>query len=127
MLKVKGDSPFDCEKCTEADKENRNCFNLHKNLSEAAVCVTEYTDEVKEELKEKDANKVFSLGNVRFYICPLSYFSEDTKDIMRLIYLIDDTKQLLFEGGWGNQLYWLVEAYELHKQEVMRSMPEVKK
>ena len=48
----------------------------------------EYSEEVKEELKEKEAQKVFSLGDIRLYECPLSYITEETRDLMRLCFLI---------------------------------------
>lgn len=45
----------------------------------------------------------------------MTYISPDTNGLMRLAYLVDDTKQLLYAGGWGDQPYWLIEAYEILK------------
>jgi len=98
-------------------------------LSEDARAVTEYSEEIKEELKEKGAEKVFSLGDIRLYECPLTYIEGETWEVIRLGYLIEDTKVLLYGGGWGDQptlLYgggwgdqptWLVEAFEIFKSE----------
>lgn len=95
-------------------------------MSEAARAVTEYTEEVKEELKEKGAEKVFSFGDVRLYECPLSYISEDTGELIRLCFLVDDTGNLLYDGGWGNQPMWLVEAFEAYKAEMLRHLEKTK-
>lgn len=93
-------------------------------MSEDARAVFDYTDEVKEELKEKGARKVFTLSDIRLYECPLSFLSEDTRDLMRLAFLVDDTKRLLYAGGWGDQPYWLIEAYEILKTESIRNAPK---
>ena len=95
-------------------------------MSEDARAVEEYTDEVKEELKEKKADKVFSLGNLRFYECPLSYIETDTWDIIRLVFLMNATGELLYNGGLGEQPYWLVEAYEMYKTELSRYLSSIK-
>jgi len=86
-------------------------------LSEDARAVTEYSEEIKEELKEKGAEKVFSLGDIRLYECPLTYIEGETWEVIRLGYLIEDTKVLLYGGGWGDQPTWLVEAFEIFKSE----------
>ena len=86
----------------------------------------EYSEEVKEELREKEAQKVFSLGDVRLYECPLSYITEETQELMRLCFLIDETKQLLYGGGWGGQPVWLVEAFEVYKVEILRHLEKTK-
>ncbi|MEE9614851.1 MAG: hypothetical protein V3W31_07900 [Thermodesulfobacteriota bacterium] len=118
-LASRGGSPFDCESCT--DREGRNCLN-RLDLSEDARAVTVYTDEVKAELGEKGAQKVFGLGGLRLYECPLSYISRDTTELMRLIYLMDGSGHLLHPGGWGEQPAWLVEAFEVHKLESARHL-----
>jgi len=117
---VKDGSPFDCEKCEDKDKVIRNCFN-HLNLSEDAKAFEEYTDEVKDEIKEKGADKVFTSGKIRLYECPLSYITTDTRDLMRLCYLVEDSKSLLYAGGWGDQPMWFVEAFEIFKIESARN------
>ena len=88
------------------------------------MAVTEYTEEVKRELKEKGAEKVFSLGDIRLYECPLTYIEAETWEIIRLCYLIEDTHVLLFGGGWGDQPVWLVETYGIYKSE---SATEIKR
>ena len=72
---------------------------------------------MKEEIKEKRAEKVFSIGGIRLYECPLTFIEAETWEVLRLVYLIEDTKVLLHGGGWGNQPVWLVEAYEIFKSE----------
>jgi hypothetical protein len=79
---------------------------------------------VKEELKAKGVGKVFRLGDLRLYECPLSYISADTVEIMRLVYLMDGSGRLLHTGGWGAQPYWLIEAYEIYKSETFREIKE---
>ncbi len=82
--------------------------------------VTDYTQEVSGELESKGAKKVFTLGDLRLYECPLSYITAETSDILRLVFLMDETGVLLNEGGWGAQPYWLVEAFEIFKTERIR-------
>ena len=110
-------SPFKCETCTERDKDARNCFN-HKGLSDDARAVGEYTEEVKGELKERGGEKVFSLGDVRLYECPFSLITRETQELIRLCFLVEETGQLLFNGGWAEQPYWLIEAFEIYKMEI---------
>ncbi len=165
-------SPFDCEKCSDRDKELRNCFN-RLGLSDAARAVTEYTGAVIEELENplqgvkppvinpplppfseggsedspsggskeippkgscdlakgessrsvaQSAQKVFSLGDIRLYECPVSYISYETVEMMRLVYLIDDSGSLLHGGGWGDQPAWLIEAVEVFRTERISSL-----
>lgn len=77
----------------------------------------EYSPEVKRELLEKSARKVFGLGGIRLYECPLSYITPESFDLARAVYLIDSSGRLLFPGGWADQPYWLIEAYEAFKAE----------
>ncbi|MBI5827660.1 MAG: hypothetical protein HZB22_08035 [Deltaproteobacteria bacterium] len=116
MFKTRDGSPFECSICTDRDKSARNCRN-HKDLLDGAQAVRAYTDEVTRELGDKGAQKVFSLGDVRLYECPLSYLTEDTYCLMRLVFLIEDSGFLLYAGGWGEQPHWLVEAFEMYKVE----------
>mgnify|MGYP001611060842 FL=1 len=91
-------------------------------MSEDARAVTEYTGGVNEELKEKGAEKVFSLGDIRLYECPVTFMAPETWEVIRLVSLIEDTKVLLHEGGWGNQPAWLVEAFEIFKSESVKRL-----
>lgn len=86
--------------------------------------MTEYTNEVTEEHKEKAARKVFSLGDIRLYECPLSFITRDTHEIMSLVFLIENSGHLLHAGGWGNQPAWLVEAYQIYKAEAAKNAPK---
>ena len=82
--------------------------------------MTEYTAEVKLEIKDAGAFKVFPLSGLRLYECPLSYLSSFTSELIRLIVLIEDTGVLLYAGGWGDQPCFLVEAYYIFKEESRR-------
>lgn len=77
----------------------------------------EYTDEVKAELAEKGAQKVFTVGDIRLYTCPLSFISSDTIDLIRISALVDCTGHLLHPGGLGDQPAWLIEGLEIYRIE----------
>jgi len=109
-FKTRDKSPFACDTCTDRDREARNCCNS-LDLPDDALAVADYTDEVKAALSERNAQKVFTLGDMRLYECPLSYISGETRDIIQMVFLMDSTKRLLFTGEWGDQPVWLVEAY----------------
>ena len=89
--------------------------------------VEEYTDEIKQEILSRDLKKVFSLGGLRFYTCPASYITEETGEIMRSIFLCDASNHLLYAGGWADQPYWFMEAYEIHKAENLKYIEGMKK
>ncbi|MFQ5736739.1 MAG: hypothetical protein ACE5GY_07735 [Thermodesulfobacteriota bacterium] len=91
-----------------------------KGLSEGSRAVASYTDGVAEEHKEKKAAKVVTLGDLRLYECPQSYLSEETSEIMRLVFLIDESGCLYYDGGWADQPCWLVEAFEIYRVERAR-------
>lgn len=76
-----------------------------------------YTARIIEELREKNARKVFSLGSIRMYECPLSYMNDDTRDMIRAVFLAESSGKLLYGGGWGDQPEWFIEAYEIYKAE----------
>lgn len=118
---TQGGSPFDCEICTDRDREGRNCSN-HLGLTEEALSVREYTEEIKGEIREKGARKVFGLGDIRLYECPLSHIADETFDVIKLCFLISETRALFFEGGWADQPCWLVEAYRIYKTELSKAM-----
>lgn len=119
-------SPFDCETCTDKQRDYRNCQN-EKGLSDNARFVEEYTDEISEELKDKGAKKAFTWGRYKFFECPLTYFDRDTADLIGLVILVDNTGALLHAGGWGDQPTWLIEAYRIFKEESSKEMQRTKK
>jgi hypothetical protein len=119
-------SPFKCDECSERDKDNRNCFN-RKGLSEGAIAVESYTDEIAGEHRELNAQKVFSLGTLRLYECPLSYLTQDTREITRLVYLCEDKGLMLHEGGIGNQPSWFIEAMEVFRAEKLKAINDLRK
>ncbi len=79
---------------------------------------------MKEELKAAGAKKVFRLGQLRLYECPLSYIGADTAEMMRLVYLMDGSGSLIHPGGWGAQPYWLIEAHEIYKSETFKELKD---
>jgi len=101
--------------------EARNCQN-HIGLSQEALAVTEYTYGLVYEHREKGARKVISLGDIRLYECPITYITPDTWELVRLAYMVEDSKRLLYQGEWGAQPHWLVEAVEIYKAETARQM-----
>lgn len=76
-----------------------------------------YDDAVTAEIQAKAAQKVYAWSGLRFYECPLSYVTQETYEITKVVFLIDASSHLLHAGGWGDQLAWLVEAYELFRIE----------
>lgn len=111
-----GGSPFECSTCSVKDKEMRNCANA-LGLSDGARAVTSYSPEAVREMREKGALKVWSLGDLRLYECPLSYISAETAEVMRAAYLVESTGVLFYRGGWAEQPCWLVEAFEIFRAE----------
>jgi len=109
-------SPFKCDECGHGLREGRNCANA-RGLSQGSRIVRKFTADVSEEIKRRGAVRVFSLGEIRFYECPLTSITADTLDLIRVIYLIESSGRLFFDGGWSDQPHWLVEAYEIYKRE----------
>lgn len=79
--------------------------------------MTGYTPGINEEHGERGAKKVFRLGDIRLYECPLSYLTPDTAEMMRAVYMAEGSSALLLPGGWGAQPHWFVEASEIHRAE----------
>lgn len=86
--------------------------------------MTTYTDGVTEEHREKKARKVFRLGDVRLYECPLSLITPETAEVMRMVYLADGSGVLPEAGGWSGQPHWFVEAREIFATESLKQMKE---
>ena len=70
------------------------------------------------------AQKVFTVGDIRLYTCPLSFINSDTIDLIRTSALVDSTGHLLHPGGLGNQPTWLIEGLEIYKLEKARWQPK---
>jgi hypothetical protein len=66
----------------------------------------------------KKAIKLFVLGDIRLYECPLSWITEESWEICRMIYLAMDTHTLYAAGGWADQPVWFVQAFELLRVEL---------
>lgn len=86
--------------------------------------MTEYTAAVAGEHRNKGARKVFRLGDIRLYECPLSYLTTDTAEIMRAVYMVEGSAALLNPGGWSAQPHWFVEGYEMSRAERAQGMSE---
>lgn len=84
--------------------------------------MTKYTDEIITEHKDSALKKVFSLGDIRLYECPLTYINAESWGIIRLTYMTESTGHLYYDGGLGSQPCWLVEALEIYKAEGFREM-----
>lgn len=105
---------FDCKNCSETESENRNCNNYKK----IEYTAWESSDSKEYEyIKEAGVTKVFSLGNLRLYECPLTWINPESVELMNICYLIDSSGVLLFSGGWHNQPAWLWEAFRIYKIE----------
>ncbi len=81
----------------------------------------EYDDEQKKRigayLENNNAKKVFMLGDIRLYECPLTWISEETYHMLRAVYLAKDSSVLYNAGGWADQPEWFIDAYELQRTE----------
>ena len=110
-------SPFDCAKCINPEK--RNCKNI-KGLKESAT--DDYKPNFTQDIKEKKANKVFKLGDIRLYECPLTYITRETNLIIEQLFLIADSSVLLYPGTWLDQPNWFVEAFNIYKKERQRDV-----
>ncbi|MBE7415991.1 MAG: hypothetical protein HS130_12555 [Deltaproteobacteria bacterium] len=98
------------------DREARNCCNF-RGLSEEARAVDGYTAAITEELKRKRCLKVLSIGDIRLYECPLSYFDEETQSIIGLVFRLEGAGLPYFDGGLASQPCWLMEAVEIFENE----------
>jgi len=58
-----------------------------------------------------------SLGDIRLYECPLSYFDEETLGIIGLVFRLEGSGQSYHGGGLSDEPCWLVEAVEIFEQE----------
>lgn len=113
-------NPFQCSNCTSEEKKVRNCFN-YKGLESYAIAVEKYTDLINYEHRVKKANKVVSLpGGIRLYECPVSYLTQDTHDIMNIVYLMESTNSLYYDGAIADQPFWLIEAFNIFKKETLK-------
>jgi hypothetical protein len=104
--------PFICSECNEQDI--RNCGN-RLNLKEPAFL--KYTPDINQEIKEKKAVKVFQLGDIRFFECPVTYISKETTLMIENLSLMVESPALLYPGGWMDQPNWVVQAWIIYKRE----------
>lgn len=76
------------------------------------MAVERYAEDVVGEHRAKGARKVLTLGSLRLYECPLSYISEESRELVRMVFLSEAARALLRRGGLGEQPYWFIEALE---------------
>jgi hypothetical protein len=69
------------------------------------------------DLTKKSCSLANGKGTIRLYECPLTYVTQETNELIRVLYLMDNTNQMFFEGSLNDQPYWLVEAYDIFKTE----------
>lgn len=111
--------------CTDTDKQSRNCANALR--LDADICaVSDYNEQITAEIKTQNLKKVFSLGDIRLYECPLTYITEETRNIQRIVYKLGESGPLYYDGGWANQPYWLWEAVEIYRLETLREIERKK-
>lgn len=61
--------------------------------------------------------KVVSLGSLRLYECPLSYISEETFEVMKTVFMMENSGSLYLDGGLADQPSWVAEALEIYQVE----------
>lgn len=74
--------------------------------------------ELAKEIKDKGAKKVFALGEIRLYECPLTYVDIEANELLDMVFVTDESGILPFVGGWVDQPAWFVEAYKIYKREI---------
>jgi len=111
------ESPFDCADCR--NPETRNCRNI-KGLKETST--TDFKPDFVRDIKEKKIKKVFNLGDIRLYECPLTWITRETNLIIEQIFLIAESPVLLYPGTWLDQPNWFVEAFNIYKKERQRDV-----
>lgn len=111
---AKGDPGFKCDDCGDRDKEIRNCGNkigLIETIFEGKTA----PDLELRQIKKTGVSKVWKLGPVRLYECPLSWIKQQTHTIIDTLFSVADSPALLFDGGWMRQPNWFVEAWKIFK------------
>lgn len=93
-------------------------------MSDSLRALSNYDEPLKSEIRRTKAEKVWRLGDLRFYECPVSYITAETKEIIRLVYRVHETNRLLWPGEWGDQPPWLVDAYDIYKVELARKVKQ---
>lgn len=93
-------------------------------MSDEARAVREYTPEIRAELALKSCRKAAGLGDIRLYECPESFFDGETMMMIGIVFMVECTGRLYFDGGIADQPCWLVEAMQIFNTERVRSMDE---
>ncbi len=100
-------------------------------MDETAFVFRGMSEEQRKEIAEemKGFDKVFILGDIRLYECPVNWITQETAELMRFCFLVEETGILPFPGAWIDQPCWFVEAFELYKREIAewrkKNMPKV--
>ena len=91
------------------------------------MAVTDFTEEINAEHKEKNASKVFTVGRIRLYECPENYLTFETRELMNLFFLSENTGKMLFDGGIVDQPYWFIELMNMGKSQINESIKKERK
>lgn len=73
--------------------------------------------EDKVEIKQKGARKVEQVGEIRLYECPLTITTQETANMLELVFLTSESNVLPFPGNWLAQPFWFVECFKLYRSE----------
>lgn len=55
---------------------------------------------------------------IRLYECPLTWITEETGELLRMLRLVKDTSVPPLAGGWADQPAWFVEAFDIYTREI---------
>jgi hypothetical protein len=79
--------------------------------------VEKFTPDITRDISDKKASKVWSLGDIRLFECPLSWITPETNLMISQVYLVAESPALLLAGGWMDQPNWFIEAWDIYQLE----------
>jgi hypothetical protein len=114
--------PFDCATC-EQQKEH-NCNNRYRLIQPVIQKqgVGPLPLWIAQDLKSKLPHtgpfppKVWSITDLYFYECPKTWITNETMQLIDLLYL-EDTPTKIFPGTWLDQPKWWLEVIKIFKHE----------
>ncbi len=74
-----------------------------------------------EEIEKSGQRKVWPLGTIRLYECPVTWITQESIDMMDACFMISNSSSLLFPGAWSDQPMWLWEAFKIYKTETNKT------
>ena len=112
---------FDCDKCSESDKESRHCVDpedvaIEINPENSAMCLYSEFDD----LRDKGLAGIVwsnSEGMISTYCCPRACVTRDCSQIISIYNICKETNSLYNSGGLGDQSNLLVEAFSIISSE----------